>query len=73
MALAIRYDVMTHVLSSWLADRFPAICGSETFAMDVSSISMKVAMLTTKAINHGLWPPVHPCSRVIRMDSSEFI
>jgi hypothetical protein len=38
---------------------FPAICGSATFAMLVSSTSMKAARDTTKAINQGLALGVH--------------
>src|ERR1700722_8011614 len=60
IALATRYEVKTHVLSSWLTDRDPAMCGSETFAMLVSSTSMNVAIVTTRAMAHGLWPPVQP-------------
>ena len=39
------------------------MCGSETLAMLVSSTSMNVAMVTTSAIAHGLWPPVQPVSK----------
>src|SRR4051794_26296486 len=56
IALATRYDVSTHVDSSMLADRLPAICGSDTFATLVSSTSMKVASITVMAITHGLTP-----------------
>src|ERR1700724_2668661 len=50
IALETRYEVSTHVLSSLLAPRFPAICGSATFAMLVSSTSIKAASDTTNAI-----------------------
>ena len=53
MAFETRYEVSTQVLWSWLAPRFPAICGNATFAMLVSSTSMKAASETTKAISHG--------------------
>jgi hypothetical protein len=36
------------------AKRPPAICGSETFAMEVSSSSMKVARVTVRVTIHGL-------------------
>ena len=62
-AFETRYDVSTQVLSSWLTDRLPAMCGSETLAMLVSSTSMKVAIVTTSAIAHGLWPPVQPVAK----------
>src|ERR1700689_5145102 len=54
IAFEIRYEVRTQVLSSTVAERLPAICGSETLAMLVSSTSMKVASITVAAINQGL-------------------
>src|ERR1700730_5937368 len=54
MALETRYEVSTQVLSSLLAERLPAMCGSETLAMLVSSTSMKVASTTTIEISQGL-------------------
>src|SRR6202050_3747786 len=54
IAFDTRYDVRTHVLWSWLAPRLPAMCGNATLAMLVSSPSMKAAIATTTAINHGL-------------------
>src|ERR1700754_1834143 len=54
MALATRYAVNTHVDSSTLADRLPAMCGSATLATLVSSTSMNVASITVPAITHGL-------------------
>ncbi len=39
------------------------MCGSETLAMLVSSTSMKVAMVTTSAMTHGLWPLVQPVAK----------
>src|SRR5438270_2673302 len=54
MALATRYEVRVHVASSVLAERLPAICGSETFTTVVSSTSMKVLDMTAIAISHGL-------------------
>ncbi len=53
-AFDTRYDVSTQVPSSWLTERLPAMCGSDTLAMLVSSTSMKVAMVTTSAMAHGL-------------------
>jgi hypothetical protein len=35
------------------------MCGSETFAIDVSSTSMNVAAITAIAISHGLWLGCH--------------
>src|SRR6266581_6150051 len=57
MAFETRYDVSTHVDSSAPADKFPAMCGSATFAMDVSSTSMNVASVTVTAITQGLIVP----------------
>src|ERR1700756_3606540 len=54
MALETRYEVRTHVLSSCPAERLPAMWGSATLAMLVSSTSMKVASVTASAMIHGL-------------------
>src|SRR5437667_5993099 len=54
IALATRYDVRTHVASSIVADRLPAMCGSDTLTTVVSSTSMKVANITEIAMIHGL-------------------
>ena len=54
IALATRYDVSTHVASSIVADRLPAMCGSDTLTTVVSSTSMKVANITEIAMIHGL-------------------
>src|SRR5271154_3732032 len=53
MAFETKYEVSTHVLSSWPADSPPAICGSATLATLVSSTSMNVANVTTRAMIHG--------------------
>src|SRR5580704_12502072 len=55
IALDTRYEVSTQVDSSELAPRLPAICGSATLAMEVSSTSMNVASVTVSATSHGLW------------------
>src|SRR5213594_317412 len=57
MAFETRYEVSTHVDSSCPADKFPAMCGSATFAMDVSSTSMNVASVTVMALTQGLTVP----------------
>jgi len=44
---------MSEVASSRLVPSPPAMCGSETFAMLVSSNSMKVAIVRVKPIHHG--------------------
>src|ERR1700739_1669092 len=54
-AFETRYDVNTQVLSSLLAPRSPARCGSATVAMLVSSTSINAAIATTTAIAHGLY------------------
>jgi hypothetical protein len=43
IAFETRYDVRTHVLCSVVALRLPAMYGSATFAMLVSSTSMNAA------------------------------
>jgi hypothetical protein len=53
IALATRYDVNTHVDSSIVAERLPAMCGSDTFTTVVSSTSMNVANITATATIHG--------------------
>src|SRR5215469_1427169 len=53
-AFETRYDVSTQVLWSLLAPRLPAIYGSATLAMLVSSTSMKAAIETTAAMSQGL-------------------
>src|SRR5256885_5636119 len=57
IAFDTRYDVSTQVDSSAPADKFPAICGSATFAIEVSSTSMNVASVTVTAITQGLMFP----------------
>src|SRR5512140_2493487 len=52
-AFATRYDVSVHVASSLLADRLPAMCGSDTFTTVVSSTSMNVANIPERAVIHG--------------------
>src|SRR6202040_1313566 len=54
IALETRYDVRTQVLSSWPAERLPAMWGRATLAMEVSSTSMKVASVTVIAMIQGL-------------------
>lgn len=47
---------------SSLAPRFPAICGSATLAMDVSSTSMNAASATVAAMIQGLTLGFHCAS-----------
>src|SRR3954453_18483994 len=54
IALATRYEVSVQVASSTVADKFPAMCGSDTFTTVVSSTSIKVLDMTATAISHGL-------------------
>ena len=54
MAFATRYDVSVQVASSLLADKLPAMCGSDTLTTVVSSTSMKVLDMTAIAISQGL-------------------
>ena len=53
IALETRYDVTTHVPSSLVAARFPAMCGMETLTTVVSSTSMKVASITDTVTTQG--------------------
>src|SRR5437667_3113370 len=54
MALATRYEVKVQVASSTVDDRFPAMCGNDTFTTVVSSTSIKVLDMTAMAISQGL-------------------
>ena len=54
IAFATRYDVNTQVASSMVADKLPAMWGSDTLTTVVSSTSMKVANITATAMSHGL-------------------
>src|SRR5271163_5136532 len=54
IALETRYEVSTQVLSSWPAERLPAMCGRATLATLVSRTSMNVARVTVSAMIHGL-------------------
>ncbi len=58
-AFDTRYDVSTHVLWSVLAPRLPPMYGSATFAMLVSSTSMKAATATTTPMSQGLYFGCH--------------
>src|SRR5215831_11170297 len=62
IAFATRYDVTVHVASSIVADRLPAMCGSDTLTTLVSSTSMNVASITETAMIHGL---IFGCSSAI--------
>ena len=48
------HEVIAHVASSIVADKLPAICGSDTFTTVVSSTSIKVPSMTAIATIHGL-------------------
>src|ERR1700733_4897744 len=62
IAFETRSEESTHGLSSLLAPRFPAICGSATFAILVSSTSIKAASDTTNAISQGFTLGFHAAS-----------
>src|SRR5271154_5067118 len=55
IALETRQLVSTHVASSVVTDKFPAMCGSAMLAMEVSNTSMNTAIITLTVISHGLW------------------
>src|SRR5579872_16720 len=54
IAFDTRYEVTTHVPSSLVAARFPAMWGMETLTTVVSRTSMKVASITETVTTHGL-------------------
>jgi len=70
IAFDTRYEVSTHVLSSLLAPRLPAMCGSATFAMLVSSTSMNAASDTTNAISQGFALGVHTDSGMATVEAA---
>src|SRR6187549_3612797 len=72
MALATRYDVSTHVDSSIVADRLPAMCGSDTLTTVVSSTSMNVANMTAIATIHGFTWGCSGSAMVDRLSASSF-
>src|SRR5262245_39661978 len=51
-ALAARYEVMTHDISSMLAGKLPGMCGSATLVMLVSSTCITVTIITEKVMAH---------------------
>src|SRR6186997_1204968 len=51
-----------------LADRLPAMWGSDTFTTVVSSTSMKVAHITETAISHGLMCRCSVIARSFQID-----
>src|ERR1019366_3839587 len=73
MAFETRYDVNTQVLSSSPAERLPAIWGSATLAMLVSSTSMNVASVTVRAIIHGFTAGRHSAASFMVMDAAPII
>src|SRR3954469_17411889 len=54
IAFATRYEVSTQVDSSTVADKLPAMCGSDTLTTVVSNTSRKVPSITDTAMIHGL-------------------
>ncbi len=53
MAFDTRYDVTTHVPSSYVAPMLPAMCGMDTLTTVVSSTSMNVASMTAMVTIQG--------------------
>ena len=51
-ALAARYEVITHDISSMLAENEPCMCGSATLVMLVSSTCITVTSITEKVMAH---------------------
>ena len=67
--MATRYDVSAQVASSIVADRLPAMCGSDTLTTVVSSTSMNVANMTAIATIQGLTCRVVRCQAWRRISS----
>ena len=51
-ALAARYEVITHDISSMLARSEPCMCGSATLVMLVSRTCITVTIITEKVMAH---------------------
>src|SRR5262245_35846350 len=51
-ALAARYEVITHDISSMLAEKLPCMCGSATLVMLVSSTCITVTIITENVMAH---------------------
>ena len=51
-ALAARYEVITHDISSMLAEKRPCMCGRATLVMLVSSTCITVTIITEKVMAH---------------------
>src|SRR5579875_2310570 len=62
---------MTHVASSCVEPIPPAMCGSETFAIELSSTSMNVASVTVSATIHGLMRGRHATGGAIAWEVSD--
>jgi len=63
---------MTQVASSMVADKLPAMCGSDTLTTVVSSTSMKVPSMTAIATIHGLmWGCA--CESVLAVAGIDFV
>src|SRR5882762_8521906 len=73
MAFETRYEVSTQVLSSVPAERLPAMCGSETLAMLVSSTSMNVASVTATAMIQGLTGDRHSAASFMVMAAAPIL
>jgi len=52
IALAARYDVMTHDVSSTLVESEPCMCGSATLVTLVSSTCITATTMTEKVSSH---------------------
>src|SRR5262245_24277357 len=51
-AFAARYEVITHDISSMLAEKLPCMCGSATLVMLVSSTCITVTIMTENVMAH---------------------
>ena len=71
MAFDTKYEVMTQVDSSTVAERFPEMCGNETFTTVVSRTSMKVASITEIATMPGTPTGHQPSSCCASTDAAE--
>ena len=50
--MAARYEVITHDISSMLAEKLPCMCGSATLVMLVSSTCITVTIITENVMAH---------------------
>src|SRR6185436_16280592 len=73
MTFARMYDVLTHATSSRVAPRLPAIWGSATLTIVVSSTSMIAAVIKPRRISQRYFWTSSACSACCAFSSSDIV